>query len=118
MRDDLIYLAPRAESAFRRLYTAIALRWVPWFRRHPSDQLGYDPRTTVLLDDEAAEAFFTRLTILTGLVMLISPLWILEFVIDPLHRLGVITAFILLFFALLAFATTARPFESLAGAAA
>lgn len=116
--DDLIYVNPKSDSALRRLFTGVASRGLPWFRRHPSDTQGYDQKTTFLHDEERAEVFFTRLTIVAGLLMLIGPIWILEFVAGPLQRLGVITAFILLFLFLVSFATTARPFESLAAAAA
>lgn len=117
-RDDLIYVNPKGGSALRRLFTGIASQGLPWFRRHPSDVLGYDQRTYMLYDEEKFEAFLTRSIVVVGLLMLICPMWILEFVAGSLQRLGVITAFILVFFILVSFATTARLFESLAAAAA
>jgi hypothetical protein len=50
--------------------------------------------------------------------MLIGPLWILDEVQEPERQLGVITGFIALFFVLVAVATNAKIFESLAAAAA
>lgn len=118
-RDDLIYVNPKSsDSVLRRLLTGVTSRSVPWFRRHPSDKQAYDPNITVLHDEERAEAVFAKTTIFVGLLMLIGPIWILEFVAGSLQRLGVITAFILLFLVLVSFATTARAFESLAAAAA
>lgn len=53
-----------------------------------------------------------------GVVMLITPLWILAFVTDTVSRLSIITAFLLVFWALLALTTVAKSFESLGAAAA
>jgi hypothetical protein len=53
-----------------------------------------------------------------GMIMLIAPLWILNEISGPRARLSVITGFIIIFLGLVAFTTVARPFESLAAAAA
>lgn len=53
-----------------------------------------------------------------GILMLVVPLWILAFVHEQTRRLGVITAFVMAFLALISFATLAKPFESLAATAA
>lgn len=53
-----------------------------------------------------------------GMVMLIAPLWVLAVTHGTMKRLGVITGFVVLFLGLIAFTTVARPFESLAAAAA
>jgi hypothetical protein len=79
--------------------------------------MGYDEPNLMLWNEQHAQAFFTKATMVVGLGMLIGPLWVLEFVNGPLQRLGVITAFVVLFLFLLSVATTARPIESLAGAA-
>jgi preprotein translocase subunit SecD len=48
----------------------------------------------------------------------VGPLWILAEVSNPMHRLGIITGFIALFFVLVKVATRARIFDALAAAAA
>lgn len=53
-----------------------------------------------------------------GLIMLIAPLWILAFLGGLVQRLTAISAFIVLFVALVSITTAAKPFESLAAAAA
>lgn len=53
-----------------------------------------------------------------GLLLLLGPLWALQFVDDNLKRLAIITCFIILFTAALASATVAKPFEVLAATAA
>ncbi|KAL1873242.1 hypothetical protein Daus18300_004062 [Diaporthe australafricana] len=53
-----------------------------------------------------------------GLLLLLGPLWALQFVGDNIKRLAIITCFIMLFTAALASATVAKPFEVLAATAA
>src|SRR5271163_4487119 len=94
--DDLIYLTPKPDSALRRLFTGVASKRPPWFRRHPTDAAGYDPQTTILYDEERAESFLMKATMLVGLCMLIGPFSILQFVDSPLQRLSIITTFVIL----------------------
>ena len=53
-----------------------------------------------------------------GLLLLLGPMWILQFMSQNTRRLGVITGFVLVFAALLVSATVAKPFEVLAATAA
>ena len=64
------------------------------------------------------EKFAGALISAAGLIMLVAPLWVLNFIEGSVVRLGVITAFITVFFILAALATTARVFETLAATAA
>ena len=68
--------------------------------------------------DEKIDHFVATVIMGLGLIMLIAPLWILAFLEGLVPRLGVISAFIVLFTALLSVTTVAKPFESLAAAAA
>jgi hypothetical protein len=52
------------------------------------------------------------------MLMLITPLWVLAVTQGTVRRLAVITGFIVLFLGLIAVTTVAKPFESLAAAAA
>lgn len=56
--------------------------------------------------------------ITSGLILLLGPMWALQFVTDNIKRLVIITIFILVFTALLSSATVAKPFEVLASTAA
>ncbi|MCJ1396330.1 hypothetical protein MMC18_009219 [Xylographa bjoerkii] len=116
--DDLIYVLPKEKSPLRRIYNKAESLGLGWFRRHPTDILGYDPESTSLQEDERAETVISRVVLVIGLVMLIDPLWILEYVQGSAQSLAVITGFIILFLGLLTFTTAAKPFESLAAAAA
>ena len=116
--DDLIYVLPKEKSPLRRIYNKAESLGFGWFRRDPTDIVGYDPETTSLLEEERAETVMSRVVLFIGLLMLIGPLWILEYVRGSAQSLAVITGFIILFLGLLSFTTAAKPFESLAAAAA
>ena len=108
--DELVYVLPKEKSPLRRIYNKAESMGLGWFRRKPTDAIGFDPETTLLQEDERAEAVLNRVILLIGLLMLVGPLWILEFLKTITHSLAVITCFIILFRFLVSFATAARPF--------
>lgn len=116
--DDLIYVIPKVQRPWlhRHFCNLFANKR---FRRHPTDKRGlaYDEETLFLQDKERADAFLAKIMLPLGLFMLIGPLWILYIVRGAERRLGVITGFVVLFAALVFFATTARPFETMAATA-
>ena len=62
--------------------------------------------------------FMTVLIVGIGTVMLLVPMWILQALDKNNHKLGVITAFVVVFLGLVSYATVAKPFETLAATAA
>ncbi len=64
------------------------------------------------------DAFITFIIACTGLVMLIAPLWILEFTKSSIASLAWMTGFLVLFLYMVAYATVAKPFETLGATAA
>lgn len=50
--------------------------------------------------------------------MLLTPMWILQALHNDNAKLAVITAFVVVFLGLVAYATVAKPFETLAATAA
>jgi hypothetical protein len=117
--DDLVQIAPRFRTPLRRfLEKSTRFGWLPFFRREPQDQTYYDPTTMYYEQNEKLEGFVTFTICLVGLIMLIAPLWILTHVALPGARLGVITAFIVVFLCLIQSVTIAKPFETLAATAA
>jgi len=125
--DDLIGLKPKSRSCFRYIleYTFLRIPGVRnLFTRNPMDEeviLKNDKlenKKTRWQDDKKVEGLSSWLVALIGLGMLLGPLWILASVNEPKRRLGIITAFIALFFGLVKVATRARIFDALAAAAA
>ena len=132
--DDLVPVRPKDKSPIRRflgrsLFLKIrGLRKL--FERRPEEWEKVDP-TDVPTGDHPSRAGITiwenvknidRLaaffTAFVSLAMLVGPLWILNNVQGINVRLGVITGFLVLFFVLVSAATTARPSEAIAAAAA
>jgi hypothetical protein len=118
VKEDLIYVSPKKEGRLSRRFKDVFIRGRSWFRRQPAGKASFLMDNVTLHHDERAEEVFTWVIMAFGLAMVIAPLWILEFVSGSVQRLGVMTCFILTFFILLSFVTTARPFESLAATAA
>lgn len=117
--DDLFQINPRFRTPLRRvLERSTRFGWLLLFRREPQDQTHYDPKTMYYELNERLESFVTITICLVGLIMLIAPLWILSYVGPSQARLGIITAFIVLFLALIQSVTIAKPFETLAATAA
>ena len=116
--EDLVYVLPKTEKLLPQIFELLQDWGLKLFRRHPTDTIGYDPATTLLHTEERVEKLTVNTILLVGLVMLIGPMWVLEFVIRPVHSLAVITGFIVCFLALLAFATGAKPLEALGATAA
>lgn len=115
---DLVALVTRVKSPLRLfLEKCKPLLTCRMFRVRPrADQV--ESATTTYHSNTGFDAFVTAVLIALGLVLLLGPMWTLQFVADDVKRLGIITGFILLFTALLASATVAKPFEVLAATAA
>lgn len=87
------------------------------FRARPKG-IHVSSATTVYHSNTTLDAVSYAVVISLGLMLLIGPMWVLQFVADDVRRLGIITGFVLVFTALLASATVAKPFEVLAATAA
>ena len=68
--------------------------------------------------DQRIDMFVNTIIAMVGLIMLIVPLWVLAFVTWVVHRLAIITSFVVVFLCFVSFTTVARPFETLGAAAA
>lgn len=121
-KSDLVQLVPMSKTPLRQLLE----KWA-WFRRAnlwkktPPDLPAYTsayPGTVHYSSDARIDRFIGVTVTLLGLAMLIAPLWTLAYTGTKYKRMSIITGFIVLFLGLLAFTTVAKPFESLAAAAA
>jgi len=68
--------------------------------------------------DAKIEKTIVVVVIIVGFLMLLVPLWILEFVVNEVHRLAIISGFMALFLFLVSSVTVAKAFETLAATAA
>lgn len=115
---DVIALVSQPKSPLRRLVekcqplvTSTAFRV-----KHREGQVSSE--TTLYHSSKALDAFVTFMIIALGLLLLLGPMWSLQFIQDDVRRLGLITGAVLLFTAILASTTIAKPFEVLAATAA
>ena len=118
-RSDLFCLAPRMRSPLRSLLGhASRFRFLKLWQLKFFYRQGSEDESVYYSADEKIDRFIATVIMGLGLIMLIAPLWILAFLEGLIPRLGVISAFIVLFLVLLSITTVAKPFESLAAAAA
>ena len=113
--SDLFSLVPRVKSPLRLLLEhSSRFRLLKLWQQKTINE----DTDVHYFSDEKIDHFVATVIMGLGLIMLIAPLWILAFLEGLVPRLGVISAFIVLFTALLSVTTVAKPFESLAAAAA
>lgn len=102
---DLIPVVPKTVSPLRGLlersshFRLLGL----WEKRSP------DTGNVHYLSDARIDSFVHSIIIVVGLAMLIAPLWILAFVTGLTQRLGVITAFVIVFLPVVTFTWLGRP---------
>jgi hypothetical protein len=116
---------PKTRSWFRNVLEQSLVLKTPLirnlFERKPEEYKTINTNIpTIWQNDKRVEGLSSSIIAFMGLFMLIGPLWLLGFYSDSPWkvRMGVITGFIVLFFVLVAVATTARVFDALAAAAA
>lgn len=117
--SDLFSLVPTPKSPLRSLLERSShFRLLRLWQRKDIDHSASQDENVHYISDEKIDSFIATFTMSLGLIMLIAPLWILAFLEGLVQRLGVISAFIVFFVALVSITTVAKPFESLAAAAA
>jgi hypothetical protein len=133
---DLVTILPKEISWFRKVLERSLLLRIPGlrllFERKGDDIEDYDDirpirdnqqgfiRATRWQNDKRVDRLSECVIAVVGLAMLIAPLWVLDKIDHglPSVKLGAITVFIVVFFILVAVATTARVFDALAATAA
>jgi hypothetical protein len=113
--SDLFAMAPKEKVPLRSLLEKSERfrRWSFW-RKAPR----LHDINVIYTSDFKIDFFVGLINTILGLAMLIAPLWILAFVQEKVHRLAVITVFLVCFLSLVTFSTVVRPFESLGATAA
>ena len=116
---DLFSLVPSSKTPLRSfLEQSRHFRLLGLWRDKDVDPILQQDEYIHYSSDKRIDRVVATIIMILGVIMLIAPLWILAFVGDLAKRLGVICAFILLFVALVSVTTIAKPFETLAAAAA
>ncbi|KZM19458.1 hypothetical protein ST47_g9359 [Ascochyta rabiei] len=118
---DLIRVVPKYVAPLRRLlekssrfrlskFWTMKIPPLPQHSTHP-EEIHYSSDAKI---DNLVGVTITML----GMIMLVTPLWILNETSGLRARLAIITGFVVLFLGFVAFTKVAKPFESLAAAAA
>jgi hypothetical protein len=126
--DDLVSIHPKTKSPGRIFIEKFAFgspwnpRGIPWLkalfsREAPKDFVSLRNEGTVWPNDQRMETVSSILISVVGIAMLIGPIWALAYIRSVVWRLGVISAFIVIFFVVLA-VTRSRLYEALAATAA
>jgi hypothetical protein len=117
-----VQLVPKSITPLRQLLEkSTHFRFSRLWAKTPPDLPTHSithPETVHYSSDARIDRFIGVTITVLGMGMLIAPLWVLAYTEVMWKRLCVITGFIVLFLGLVAFTTVARPFESLAAAAA
>jgi hypothetical protein len=119
---DLLSVVPKEKTPLRKLLeqNSFFIARSFWHQRKKPVLPHYDKDLNVItyISDKRVDNFVAVLIVVIGMVMLIAPMWVLEFIDSEVKKLGAITAFILGFFAMVSYAISARPFEVLTAIAA
>lgn len=116
---DLISVLPEDKLPVRRLIDQsrrLRTFWI-WKRDSP-DIPDYDAGLVSYYSDKRIDSFASGLIVAVGIIMLIAPIWILQYLQNQAIKLVVITLFILVFLCTLSFAMATMPFEALGATAA
>ncbi|KAF2132947.1 hypothetical protein P153DRAFT_309790, partial [Dothidotthia symphoricarpi CBS 119687] len=118
-KSDLISINSRNRPPLGQWLEACSkLHFFKLFKAKQLDDLHVQSASTTYSDNTKFEGFTNISIILIGLVMLLAPMWWLEYVSTSETRLKIITGFIVAFIAMMSTATINRPFEVVAATAA
>ncbi|RYP88543.1 hypothetical protein DL769_000239 [Monosporascus sp. CRB-8-3] len=119
--DDLICVVQKDKTLLRKaIDNSLRLRTLP-FWRYKKDEIvvpAYDAGNVSYYKDKRMDGFASVLMVSVGVIMLITPLWILQSLASLNMKLAVITAFILVFLLVVSYFMATKPLEGLGATAA
>jgi hypothetical protein len=120
-QNDLISISKGDKSTMRQFlesHIVFRFHWL-WKKESPPKlQHCAEKHVRKYSSNERVDTVTTITIFAVGLFILVAPIWILEALQNPYSKLGLITAFLVIFLAVISAATVAKPFESLAATAA
>ncbi|KAK1460199.1 hypothetical protein CMEL01_03198 [Colletotrichum melonis] len=116
---DLVAVAAREKTPLRQVIDgSLRLRTLSLWRHGEERVATYDEKEVTYYSDKRMDSFASAVIIAIGVLMLITPIWILQALTDLKAKLAVITVFIFVFLLVLSLAMVAKPFEALGATAA
>ncbi|KAK7755882.1 hypothetical protein SLS62_002169 [Diatrype stigma] len=118
--DDLICVVQKDKTPLRKaIDNSLRLRTLPlWRYKKDTPMPEYDAAHLVYFKDERMDRFASVLIVSVGMVMLVTPLWILQSMAVLDMKLVVITVFVSVFLLVSSYFMAAKPFEALGATAA
>lgn len=118
-KTDLVRLVPENKTNVRRLVDKSS--WLSTFsiwKEQKQFDIQYDVKSIQSYSEKRLDNFASGIIVTIGAVMLMTPLWILQFLNTSVSKLVVITVFNSAFLLVMSFIMVAKPFEALGATAA
>ncbi|KAI1212293.1 uncharacterized protein F4807DRAFT_457793 [Annulohypoxylon truncatum] len=116
---DLISIVSKDKLPVRRLIDhSRRLRTFSIWKRDSPDIPDYDADFVSYYSDKRIDQFASGIIVAAGVIMLIAPIWILQWLQNQVYKLVVITLFVFVFLLTLSLAMATKPFEALGATAA
>ncbi|KXH48272.1 hypothetical protein CNYM01_11880 [Colletotrichum nymphaeae SA-01] len=117
--SDLVAVHQRERTPLRQVIdSSLQMRTLSCWKIENPDVPLYDEGQVSYYSDKRIDRFASAIIIAIGVLMLITPIWILQAVNHSTSKLAVITVFIFVFLLILSLAMVAKPFEALGATAA
>ncbi|KAL0783585.1 hypothetical protein CaCOL14_001492 [Colletotrichum acutatum] len=117
--EDLVAMAQKEKTPLRQVIDgSLRLRTLSLWRHREESVATYDKKEVTYYSDKRMNNFASAVIIAIGVLILITPIWILQALTDLKAKLAVITVFIFVFLLVLSLAMVAKPFEALGATAA
>lgn len=118
--DDLICVVQKEKTPLRKVIdNSLRLRTLPlWRYKNDIPVPEYDAGNVSYYKDERMDKFASLIIVSVGVIMLITPIWILQSLADLNMKLVVITIFVFVFLLILSYFMATKPFEALGATAA
>ncbi|KAF4829643.1 hypothetical protein CGCTS75_v006359 [Colletotrichum tropicale] len=118
-RADLVSIRFTSNTPLRKaLHKTLRLGISAIMRDKNVETPTYDIEAVSHISDKRMDASVSAMILAIGVVMLLTPIWILQAMTDLKEKLGIITAFIFIFLLVLSLVMVAKPFEALGATAA
>ncbi|ETS82083.1 hypothetical protein PFICI_07085 [Pestalotiopsis fici W106-1] len=118
-KDDLVRLVPENKTNVRRLIVkSNYLSTLSIWRKRKEHDSECNDQSIQYYSEKRLNNFASGIIVTVGVIMLITPLWILKYLDSPVSKLVVITVFNSVFLLVMSFLMVAKPFEALGATAA
>ncbi|KAH7010319.1 hypothetical protein EDB80DRAFT_714779 [Ilyonectria destructans] len=116
---DLLCVVQRDKAPLRRLIDkSQRLRTLPIWKNKTKQAPDVDMQHVSYYSDKRIDGFASGVIVAVGVIMLITPIWILQAMKTLQAKLAVITIFVFAFLLILSFPMASKPFEALGATAA